>query len=237
MAAVFTGCSAKRAGTTFGHVNSKPHDRIALVGVGALGCALITRLMRMPIRALSIIDGDRVELANLERQPLYSHGDIGSAKSAAARSRVRAGAPGVAIADVGRFLDAGNADELLIGHGVVADCTDDLHAKALIDRTCARLGTSLVSGALHRDQGQVLVLHAPGDREGLSRTDLFTGRVGAGQDGCDMRLVHPEAIEAVAARMAEHIRSLLAGDPVSCGRLEIFETLPRQWTSYQASTN
>ncbi|MBK9146432.1 MAG: ThiF family adenylyltransferase [Flavobacteriales bacterium] len=218
-------------------MNSKPHDRIALVGAGSLGCALIARLLRMPIQGISIIDGDLVESDNLERQPLYSAGDIGSAKSAAARSRVHAGAPGIAIAAVDRFLDAGNADELLIGHGIVADCTDDLHAKALIDRTCARLGTVLVSGALHRDQGQVLVLHAPGDREGLSRADLFTGRVGAGQDGCDMRLVHQEAIEAVAARMAVHIRSLLAGEPVACGRLEIFETLPRQWTSYQASVN
>lgn len=188
----------------------------------------------MRIEALTVIDGDRVEAANLERQELYAEVDIGHFKASTARGWLQMGAPGVRVTAVDRFIDAGNAEELVAGHGIVADCTDDLHAKELLDRVCGRLGIGLVSGGLHEQQGQVLVLHAPGEGSGLSRADVFDGRIGEGQDGCDMRRVPLEAIDAVGARMAHLIRRLLHGEAVANGNVDLFDGRTARWSAYQA---
>jgi molybdopterin/thiamine biosynthesis adenylyltransferase len=217
-------------------VTNPSSQRIAVVGAGALGCALLPRLARMRIHALTVIDGDRVEAANLDRQELYAEVDIGHFKAGTARGWLQMGAPGVAVKSIDRFIDAANAEELLGGHGIVADCTDDLHAKALLDAVCGRLGIALVSGALHERQGQVLVLHAPGEGQRLARSDVFQGRIGPDQDGCDMRRVPLEAIEAVGARMAQCIRALVKGEHVPNGQLELFDSASGAWTTYQTRT-
>lgn len=209
--------------------------RIAVVGAGALGSALLPRLTRMRIDALTVIDGDRVEAANLDRQELYAECDIGHFKASTARGWLQMGAPGVEVRAIDRFIDSANADALLGGHGIVADCTDDLHAKGLLDAVCGRLGITLVSGALHERHGQVLVLHALGEDRALARDDVFSGRIGAGQDGCDMRRVPMGAIDAVAARMARHIRALVKGEPVRNGLLELFDSGDGRWTAFEAA--
>lgn len=218
---------------TFGRVKQEEPIRIAIVGIGALGCALLPRLMRLRIAGITLIDGDRVEGGNLERQDLYAEVDIGHFKAGTARGWFQMGAPGIAVTAIDRFVDASNAEELLAGHTILADCTDDLHAKALLDRVCAAKRIALVSGALHRNQGQVIVLHAPGANATISRSDVFSGRIGADQDGCDMRRVPMEAIEAVAGRMAQRIRELTRGEEVTNAVLELFDTKSSAWSRFE----
>ncbi|MFN3875351.1 MAG: HesA/MoeB/ThiF family protein, partial [Flavobacteriales bacterium] len=173
---------------------------------------------------------------NLDRQELYAECDIGHPKAATARGWLQMSAPEVDVRAIDRFIDAANAEELLAGQGIVADCTDDLHAKALLDAVCGRLGAALVSGALHERQGQVLVLHGPADGRSLTRGDVFSGRIGQEQDGCDMRRVPMEAIDAVGARMAQRIRALLRGEPPRNGMLELFDAATGSWMAYQTRT-
>lgn len=201
---------------------------VAVIGAGALGCAVLPRLARMRIAQLRVTDGDRVELKNLEHQPLYAEADIGHSKVGTLRGWLQMVDPGKDIQAEDRFLDAANAQELLRGASIVADCTDDLHAKALIDRTCNELRIPLVSGAVHEAQGQVIVLHAPGTNEQLGRTDLFRGRAISEQDGCDMQRVPLGTIEAVGQRMAAIIRDVIQGSWPINGRIELFDRA--QWT-------
>lgn len=210
---------------------SSSRKRIAVVGAGALGCSILPRLARMPIGELVVIDGDRVEHHNLERQPLFTAADIGRSKAGTACTWVRSAEPAIAVRAMDRFLDASNAHELLALADIVADCTDDLHAKALIDEVCGALRIPLVSGAVHEQEGQVIVLHAPGASTELSRNDLFNGRIGAEQDGCDMQRVPLAVIEAVGERMADLIGYLLTGSPVVNGRIELLHQ--GAWTSME----
>lgn len=203
-----------------------------VVGAGALGCALLPRLARMRISRLRIIDGDRVEPKNLENQPLYAEVDIGHSKVGTVRGWLQMVDPGKEICTEDRFLDAANAHDLLRDAHIVADCTDDLHAKALLDRVCNELRIPLVSGAVHEAQGQVIVLHAPGANEQLGRAHLFRGRVISEQDGCDMQRVPLETIEAVGQRMAAIIRAFVQGSPPINGRIELFDRA--QWTVIDA---
>lgn len=218
---------------TFGRVKSEEPVRIAVIGAGALGCALLPRLMHGRIVGITLIDGDKVEERNLARQPLFGPSDIGDFKVISLRRWISSRKSRIRLQAEVRFLDAGNAMDLLRGHDAVADCTDDLHAKELIDRICAELQIPLVSGALHRDQGQVLVLHANGGGNARRRSDVFAGRIGPDQDGCDMQLVPMHAIEAVAQRMSHAIAELIADRHMVNGALDLYEGAQRQWISFR----
>lgn len=200
---------------------------VVVIGAGGLGCTVLPRLARMAIGRLTVVDGDRVEAGNLERQPLYDLMDVGTFKASTAAAWMRQiMATGNAVAhDV--FLDAANARELLEGADVVVEGVDDLHAKHVIDRECAALDVPLVSGGVHRDQGQVIVLHARGEGAQLTRAGLFTGGTGPGQDECDMRGVQLELLEVVGRVMASRTRDILRGEAMLNGRIELFEG--RQW--------
>lgn len=228
------GASARSCAPYFAHMglglSALGTARITVIGAGGLGCAVLPRIARMAIARLSIIDGDHVEEANLARQPLYDEMDIGHHKATTAAMWMRQVLVGGAVDATVRFVDAANAQELLAGSDIVVEGVDDLHAKDLIDRTCAALGIPLVSGGVHREEGQVLVLHAPGEGARIDRAGLFAGRAGPAQDGCDMRAVPLAVLEETGRAMAGRVHDMLHGRPVVNGRAELLDGRKGTWT-------
>jgi molybdopterin/thiamine biosynthesis adenylyltransferase len=211
----------------------KPAVRLAVVGLGGIGCALVVRIARMPFEQITLVDGDRVEAANLEKQELYAEVDIGKPKAEVAAAWIRIAPVKARIVPMDAFVDPHNVEELISMHDIVADCTDDLHVRRLIDRTCRDYGVPLVSGAVHGRQGQVITLHRPGAGEDLSLGDLFPGKAAVEQDGCDMRQVPLDVLDQVAARMAMYIRELLNGGQPMNGRIDLYEGTARAWSQIE----
>ncbi len=203
--------------------------RIAMVGAGAIGNAVLPLLFDLPIRGLTIIDGDRVEQRNLGRQPLFATDDVGRSKAAVLSKQAQRSMGQCDVIAHDAFLSAGNAHELLRDHDLVLEGVDDLHAKMLVDRTCLELGIPLVSGAVHGKEGQVVVLHAPGSNDTLTRADLFPGPQGPEQDGCDMRHVTLPLLQDLSERMVSLLREVLTGPSTMNGRLEVRGTMHGQW--------
>src|SRR5262245_36450378 len=96
-----------------------PKDiRLAVVGMGAIGCALLPRLVRMPFSCITLVDGDRVEEKNLERQSLYAPVDVGQPKVTVAAAWLRNAPITIHIEPVDLFVDAGNIEEIISMHDV-----------------------------------------------------------------------------------------------------------------------
>lgn len=202
--------------------------RVAVVGLGGIGNSVLHRLVRMPISTLTLIDGDKVEECNLERQPLFAPADIGHYKVDVAHGWLRL----VSRADLRTlkgFVDAANVEFFLKDHDMVLEGVDDLHAKQLIDAACGKLGIPLISGAVHQQQGQVLVTHVSGAGQEIARKDLFTGRAGMEQDGCDMRQVPLEVLEETGRAMVGRARSIMLGESVVNGRIELYDGAKQSW--------
>lgn len=208
--------------------NARPL-RLLVVGAGAIGNALLPRVLRWPWDGITVLDGDRVEEKNLDRQELFAPVDIGRSKSEVIAVWSRHAPIAVHVEHRDEFLDANNAEPIIAMHDVVADCTDDAHVKRLLDRTCADLGVALVSGSVHGAQAQVLVLHAEGDGDRIGRDTLFPGAYADGQDACDMRHVPMVTLEETARRMAQLLHALLYGEAVMNGRIDLFDG--RSWTA------
>jgi molybdopterin-synthase adenylyltransferase len=208
---------------------SRNDPHIAVIGLGSIGCALLPRILRMPCSVITLVDGDRVEEKNLDRQELYAPVDVGRPKVDVAAVWARNAPVTPTVEAIDQFLDHQNAEALIAMHDLVIDCTDDLHVRRLIDRTCRDYGVLLISGAVHARQGQVLTLHQEGPGHDLTLDRLFSGQPGAEQDGCDMRNVPLTVIEEIAKRMAWRVREWLNGVPLINGRIEVYDDHLPAW--------
>jgi adenylyltransferase/sulfurtransferase len=129
--------------------------RLCVVGAGGIGCAVIPALAGGGIGSLTIIDGDAVDLSNLHRQPLYRSREAGEPKAALAAQFVRRLNPYVEVRPLERRIDATNAEDLLAGHDLIIDGTDNFATRLLVNDTAVRLGIPLLSAAAAQFQGQV----------------------------------------------------------------------------------
>jgi adenylyltransferase/sulfurtransferase len=124
--------------------------RVAVVGAGALGCAVSTQLVRGGIGYLKLIDPDAPDLSNLQRQVLIDEEDVrqGTPKALAAAAKLRAANSEVEVDPRVLELDDDNAADLLAGVDVVLDGTDNLRARYAINRACVASGTPYVFGGV-----------------------------------------------------------------------------------------
>jgi adenylyltransferase/sulfurtransferase len=129
--------------------------KIAVVGAGGIGSAVIPALAGAGVGRLTIIDDDVVEIANLHRQPLFREGDEAKPKAELAASFVRDLNRFLDVRPVREHIDAGNAAELLAGHDLVVDGSDNFATRLAVSDACVSLGTPLVAAAAVQFQGQV----------------------------------------------------------------------------------
>lgn len=131
--------------------------RIALIGAGGLGSPAALYLAAAGIGTLTLIDDDRVERSNLQRQVIHADARIGMAKTTSAQMTLNGLNPSVHIEMREVRLDAGNVEALVGGHDVVIDGADNFPTRYLLDAACRNLEIPLVYGAVHRFTGQVSV--------------------------------------------------------------------------------
>ena len=219
-----------------GTVDRRHGLSIAVIGVGATGCALLPLLVALPLKAISLIDGDTVERSNLARQPLYGQRDVGKPKVLCARYRMGAVSPlELHWEAIPQFIDANNCMDLLKHHTLVADCTDDLDARKLIASTCADLGIPLVSGAVHGMQVQVTTHDARAQGSG-SNSAFFQGYPAEEQTGCDMRIVPAAVTTITASLMALRIEDLLRGGHGHAGMMDLLDIATGRWMRIMGPT-
>ena len=129
--------------------------KVAVVGAGGIGCAVIPALAGAGIGTLTIIDCDAIELSNLQRQPLFRERDVGYAKAEMAAQFAHRLNGFVTVRPVQRRLDRDNARQLLAEHNLVIDGSDNFATRLAVSDACVELGMPLLSAAAIQFQGQV----------------------------------------------------------------------------------
>lgn len=129
--------------------------RVLVVGAGGLGSPLLLYLAAAGIGTLGVVDFDRVDLTNLQRQVVHGTGDVGRLKVESAAEAVRRINPEVKVEPWPERLTAANALDLVSRYEVVADGTDTFDARYLLNDACHFARRTLVSAALLRFDGQL----------------------------------------------------------------------------------
>lgn len=134
---------------------------VLLVGAGGLGSPAAFYLAAAGVGRLTLVDDDRVDRSNLQRQILHTDAGVGTAKVESARQRLLALNPTIAVEAVPERLVPGNARALFERHDLVIDGADNFATRYLVNATALATGKPWAYGAVQRFQGQVS-LFVPG---------------------------------------------------------------------------
>ena len=136
--------------------------RILLPGAGGLGSPAAYYLAAAGIGNLGIVDFDRVDLSNLQRQIIHSTERIGMLKTESAKKTIEALNPDVNISLYNERLDSSNIMNLIEGYDYIVDGSDNFPTRYLVNDACIMRNKTLIHGSIYRFEGQVTVFK-PGD--------------------------------------------------------------------------
>lgn len=132
------------------------HDaRVLVIGAGGLGAPLLSYLAIAGVGHLGIIDDDRVELSNLNRQMLFETADIGRLKVDAARDRLEELAPDISLAIYPEKLTKNNAATIISSYDIIADGCDNFTTRFAVNAACLAHKKPLISAAVSGYEGQI----------------------------------------------------------------------------------
>ena len=135
--------------------------KVLIIGLGGLGSPVALYLAAAGVGTIGLVDGDVVDLSNLQRQVIHSTPDVGRLKVESAREKLLRLNPGVQVNVHADFLRAENVLELIRPYDFIVDGTDNFPVKFLINDACVMAGKPFSHGGILRFEGQTFT-HLPG---------------------------------------------------------------------------
>ena len=132
--------------------------RVVIAGAGGLGSPIALYLTAAGVGTLRIIDNDKVELSNLNRQILHGDKDIGQAKTASAYEKLTKLNKNVTLETVHITIDESNAAQLTEGFDVIVDAMDNMPTRYLLNKAAIKHRVPFVHGAVSGLEGRALTV-------------------------------------------------------------------------------
>ena len=135
--------------------------RVLIVGAGGLGSPIALYLAAAGVGKIVLVDFDRIEESNLQRQILYGQSDLGRLKVEVAAARLRDTNPWIEIDARPVRFSVDNARELVDSVDLVLDGTDNFPTRYLVNDACVLYRKPFVYGSIYRFEGQAALFAAP----------------------------------------------------------------------------
>jgi len=129
--------------------------KVLIIGIGGLGCPLLTYLASSGINNIGIVDHDKVELGNLNRQILFNTSDLGKYKVIQAKSKVIKIYKKIKIKTFKKKISTKNINSILKDYSIICDGTDNFETRYLINDYCKIKKKILISGAISKFDGHL----------------------------------------------------------------------------------
>src|SRR2546426_6283320 len=200
-----------------------------IVGIGGLGNPVAQFLAAAGVGRLTLVDADKVDLTNLQRQILFDTAVVGQVKVDAAKARISAVNPEIQVVPVASRVGAAELAPLAAAADVVIDCSDNFATRHAINRVCVAEKKPLVSGAAIRFDGQVAVFDARDPNEPCYHC-LFGEGDEFEETRCATMGVFAPLVGIIGATQAAEALKLLAPAGRSlAGRLLLIDALTMEW--------
>lgn len=135
--------------------------KVLVIGAGGLGAPILLYLAAAGVGTLGVIDGDMVDLSNLQRQVIHFTPDVGKAKVESVEEKINRINPDVNVITYHKFFTADNAFDIIKDYDIVVDGTDSFPVKFLINDACVLAGKPFSHGGILRFDGQTMT-YKPG---------------------------------------------------------------------------
>jgi molybdopterin/thiamine biosynthesis adenylyltransferase len=202
---------------------------VLVVGAGGLGSAALLYLASSGVGRITICDGDRVDLTNLQRQVVHRLESVGRPKASSAAATLATLNPDVRVEALEERAGPERLHALVRGADLVLDCSDNFATRHAINRACVASRKPLVSGAGIRFDGQVAVFD-------LRHADmpcyhcLFAEDANSAEERCATMGVFAPLVGVIGTLQAMEAIKLLTGvGETLAGRLLLFDALASRW--------
>jgi len=205
-------------------------SRALIVGLGGLGSPVAIYLAAAGVGNLTLVDPDRVELSNLQRQVIHGSADIGRPKVASAMDAVARLNPATRVRSVTQAFDKEAMLAEVANADVVLDASDNFDTRFAINEACVTTGTPLVSGAATGFHGEVSAFDRRLEDSACYR--CLYSEDAAGEDNCASAGVIAPLLGIIGATQALEATKLLLGRGEGLqGRVLRLDGLKMQWRS------
>jgi molybdopterin/thiamine biosynthesis adenylyltransferase len=200
--------------------------RVFIAGAGGLGSSSATYLAAAGVGTLRIVDHDRVELSNLNRQVLHWQEDIGKRKVSSAESKLKQLNPEVTIEAIEEKITEANISQLLAGFDLIVDAMDNLPTRYLLNKLAVEKNIPFFHGAVYGFEGRAMTV-IPGKTACLRC--VYRGAIP--EEKFPVIGVTPAVIGCIQA--AEVIKYLVGMGQLLANRLLIYDGLNMKFTEFK----
>jgi molybdopterin/thiamine biosynthesis adenylyltransferase len=212
-------------------------SHILIIGAGGLGSAAAPYLAAAGVGKITLVDHDKVELSNLQRQIMHSQNSLGQSKVESGRQFLQSMSPALMINAIETKVSEDLLNELLPTVDVVLDCTDNFATRHLINAACFKHEVPLVSGSAIKFDGQLSVFDF---RNAVSPcyACLFSPKEQFEEVSCASMGIYSPLVGIIGAMQAAQALQVLIGfgQPL-VGRMLLWNALNTQIDEIRISRN
>jgi molybdopterin/thiamine biosynthesis adenylyltransferase len=208
-----------------------------IIGAGGLGSPVACYLASAGVGKITLVDNDRVDLTNLQRQILHTTERVGQLKTESGKQALAQINPEVQVVALAERVEGERLDDLVRGASVVLDCSDNFVTRHAINRACVAHRTPLVSGAAIRFDGQISVFDVRASGSPCYAC-LFPPEQEFEETQCSIMGVFAPLVGVIGAMQAAEALKLVAkiGESLS-GRLLLLDARNMEWSSFRIARN
>ena len=129
---------------------------VLVIGLGGLGCPLLTYISSSGVGKIGIVDFDKVEISNLNRQTLFNPSDIGKSKVNQAKKAINKINKKINVIPFKKKLTSKNIKKIFSSFDIICDGTDNYNTRYLINDFCLKNKKILISSAISKFDGQLM---------------------------------------------------------------------------------
>ena len=213
------------------------HAHVLVIGAGGLGSASAPYLAAAGVGNITLLDHDEVELTNLQRQIMHTENSVGKSKVNSGKRFLEQLNSHFQIETIQAKATTSLLDELLPGVDIVLDCTDNFSTRQLINASCVKHKTPLVSGSALRFDGQVSVFD-PHNTSSPCYACIFSPDEQFEEVSCSLMGIFSPLVGIIGAMQAAQALQVLIGFGESLvGRMLLWNARTTQIDVFKVSRN
>ncbi|CAN5321993.1 molybdopterin-synthase adenylyltransferase MoeB [soil metagenome] len=206
-----------------------------IIGIGGLGSPVACYLASAGLGKMTLVDNDKVDLTNLQRQILHTTARVGLAKSESGKQALTQINPEIDVVALNERAEGERLRELVGSADIVLDCSDNFATRHAINRACVEARVPLVSGAATKFDGQISVFDSRND-DSPCYACLFPPEQGFEDANCATMGVFAPLVGIIGATQAAEALKLIAGvGDALIGRLLLLDARSMEWSSIRVA--
>jgi molybdopterin-synthase adenylyltransferase len=209
--------------------------RVLVVGVGGLGCPLVVYLANTGIRNIGLIDNDKVDLSNLNRQIIFNSSDVGKFKVVQAKKILKKINKKIKVSANKNRLIKKNIEQILKNYDIICDCSDNFTTRYLLNDYCLKNKKILISAAISKFEAHIFNFNF---KKKIPCYRCFMPEMPDFENRCDAEgILPPVAGIAGTLQANEVIKSILDMKSELVGKMIIFNTFNLSFRKIKLTKN